>query len=87
VKPLLTPTANGPLALDVALDLKVTKEGGFLSELSFVDRQRLRKVVKNVHMKHYPAEMITDREADRMIEAIAPETQRYLIERMWDKVK
>jgi hypothetical protein len=38
-------------------------------------------------MRYYPSEMITDREADRMIEVIAPETQRYLIERMWDRVK
>lgn len=87
MKPLLVDTGMGPLALDVQLDLKVQKEGGFLSELSFQDRQRLRKVVKKVHMQHYPQEMITDREADRMIEAIAPETQRYLIERMWEQIK
>lgn len=87
MKPNLTPTGYGPLAIDAKLDLKATTEGGFLSELTFKDRQRLRKVVKKVHMQHYPTEMITDVEADRMIEAIAPETQRYLIERMWEQVK
>jgi len=83
----LVRTGYGPLAIDTKLDLKVQREGGFLSELTFTDRQRLRKVVKKVHMQHYPTEMITDAEADKMIEAIAPETQRYLIERMWEQVK
>lgn len=83
----LIQTGYGPLALDTRLDLKAQTEGGFLSELSFTDRQRLRKVVKKVHMKFYPTEMITDLEADKMIEAIAPETQRYLIERMWEQIK
>jgi len=76
-----------PLALDPVLDLKATTEGGFLSELTWKDRQRLRKVTKMVHMKHYPTEMITDLEADKIIEAMAPETQRYLIERMWAQIK
>lgn len=84
---LILPPGADPLPVDHVLDARVQKEGGFLSQLSFHDRQRLRKVVKQVHMQHYPTEMITDREADKMIEAIAPETQKYLIERMWEQVK
>jgi hypothetical protein len=86
VSRLILPDGN-PLPIDHALDARIEKEGGFLSQLTFHDRQRLRKVVKMVHMKHYPTEMITDREADKMIEVIAPETQKYLIERMWEQVK
>lgn len=84
---MLLKTDFGPLAIDTELDAKITSEGGFLTSLSFHDRQRLRRVTKMVHMKHYPTEMITDREADRIIEAMAPETQKYLIERMWEQVK
>jgi hypothetical protein len=69
------------------LDARAQKEGGFAASLSWTDRQRLRAVVKRVHMKHYPTEMITDREADKMIEAIAPETARYLIERNWEALR
>ncbi len=84
---LILPDDTNPLPVDHLLDARITREGGFLSELSYQDRQRLRKVTKMVHMKHYPSEMITDREADRIIEAMAPETQKYLIERMWDEIK
>jgi hypothetical protein len=84
---LIDPNDKSPLPLDHLLDAKVTREGTFSSTLSFQDRQRLRQVVKNVHMKLYPTEMITDKEADKMIDVIAPETARYLIERNWEKLK
>ena len=31
------------------------------------------------HMKHYPKEQCTDREADKIIETITPETREKLI--------
>ena len=34
----------------------------------------LRTVVKNVHLKHYPKDKKTDKEADRILETITPET-------------
>ena len=74
------------LPFDARIDARVQKEGGFSTQLSFKDRQRLRAVTKQVHMKHYPTEMISDREADRIIEAMAPETMKYLIERLWEKL-
>jgi hypothetical protein len=58
---------------------KPTAGGIFLSELSFQDLGRLRAAVKRVYMKHYPAEFFTDREADRMIEALAPDVVERLI--------
>jgi hypothetical protein len=73
--------------LDHKLNVKVETEGGFSSELSFVDLQRLRKIVKNVHMKLYPKELCTDLEADRMIDVMGPATRAYLIEKHWSQIK
>ena len=49
------------------------------SQIPLRDLQRLRVVVKNNHMKHYPKEQCTDREADKIIETITPETREKLI--------
>lgn len=84
---LFDPGDASPLPIDHRLDIKLKAQGGFMSELTWKDRQRLRKVTKMVHMKHYPTEMISDYEADRIIEAMAPETMAYLIERKWEDVK
>lgn len=83
---IIDPASKDPLPIDHALNAKVEAEGTFCSSLNWTDRQRLRAVVKKVHMKHYPSEMITDREADKMIEVIAPDTARYLIERNWESL-
>lgn len=47
--------------------------------LTHNNRQRLRAVVKRVHLKHYPAEHLTDYEADKVIAALAPETAERFI--------
>ena len=44
----------------------------FVQTLTIRDRRRLRAVVKKVHLKNYPKEMITDYEADKLIESFAP---------------
>ena len=49
------------------------------STIPLRDLQRLRFVVKNNHMKHYPKEKVTDKEADRIIESITPQTRDKLI--------
>jgi len=49
------------------------------SQIPLKDLQRLRIVVKNNHMKHYPKEKVTDKEADRIIESITPQTRDKLI--------
>lgn len=46
----------------------------FVHGLSNEDLRRLREIVKRVHLKHYPKHMITDYEADKLIDAIGPET-------------
>ena len=43
-------------------------------KLSKEDRNLLRIVVKEVHLKHYPKEFITDREADKLIASLHPHT-------------
>lgn len=58
----------------------------FLSELSFNDLQRLRAAVKRVYMQRgYPVELYTDREADRIIESIGPQTAERLIKALVDQ--
>ena len=46
----------------------------FLNNLSLKDRNRLRAIVKKVHLKNYPTHMITDYEADKLVEAVGEET-------------
>jgi hypothetical protein len=60
-------------------------EGTWSSRLSVLDRERLRKVVKNVHLKHYPKHMIDDYEADKLINAIGPEVGEQLIKQAIDR--
>ena len=45
-----------------------------LHKLNKEDRDILRIVVKQVHLKYYPDQFCTNYEADKMISAIAPET-------------
>lgn len=51
----------------------------FFSEINWDDLQLLRGIVRRVHMKKYPEEMITSRECDRIIEAIGPVASENLI--------
>lgn len=57
----------------------------FVADLSFQDLQRLRKVVRKVHMRHYPSALLTDHEADKIIEAMGPQTSETLIKIAVDK--
>jgi hypothetical protein len=51
----------------------------FLGELSVQDLRRLREIVRKVHMRYHPAELVTDYEADRIIESFGPEVAASLI--------
>ena len=57
----------------------------FLSQLAFKDLERLRAAVKRVYMTKYPVEFFTDHEADKMIEALAPDVVERLIKATVDK--
>jgi uncharacterized protein YdhG (YjbR/CyaY superfamily) len=50
----------------------------FMHTLKVEEREILRTVVKKVHFAHYPKEFCTYREADKLIDAIAPD----VVERM-----
>lgn len=58
--------------------------GSFLSSLSHHDLQRLRSIVKRIHMRYHPAELYTDREADKLIEALGPEILERQIKQIVD---
>lgn len=51
----------------------------FINTLSPKERSTLRTVVKSVHMRHYPQDFVTNREVDKLIEAIGPETAARMI--------
>lgn len=51
----------------------------WLAQLRFEDLQRLRRIVRAVHMRHYPQALMTDHEADRIIEAFGPEVGEQLV--------
>lgn len=49
-------------------------------KISKEDREILRIIVKQVHLKHSPAQFCTDYEADKVIDVIAPATLERLKE-------
>lgn len=57
----------------------------FTSELSVQDRNRLRAVVRKVHLKHYPAHLLTDYECDRLIDAWGPEVAGNIVRKAVDR--
>lgn len=55
-----------------------------LSELSYDDLVQLRRVVRRVHMRHYPLEHCTNRTCDMIIESLLPETAERLLQKLVD---
>jgi hypothetical protein len=53
--------------------------GGFTSQLTVADRDRLRAVIRNIHLRHYPKEKLTNYECDKLIEAWGPEVAGRLV--------
>ena len=51
----------------------------FLHTINQRERDMLRTIVKQVHMKHHPKDFCTDYEADKLIATIAPDTVERLI--------
>jgi hypothetical protein len=44
---------------------------GISSLLSTKDRNRLREITRRVHLRHYPKEMLTDYECDKLIDSFS----------------
>ena len=51
----------------------------FVGELSVQDLRRLREIVRKVHMRYHPTELVSNYEADRIIESFGPEVAASLI--------
>lgn len=51
----------------------------FINALSQRERETLRRVVRIVHMKHFPKDFASDYEADKIIETIGPEAAGKMI--------
>ena len=51
----------------------------FISTIKGSELDVLRKIVKNVNMKPYPKEFVTDYEADKLIDSLAPSTVARLL--------
>jgi hypothetical protein len=73
--------------LENKIDDEVNLETRKQFPLSFQDRQRLRKIVKKVHLKFLPEEFLTDKEADKMIESLGPSVREKLLVEHIAKVK
>lgn len=59
--------------------MSVIRQGTFVHSLGQKDRDILRRVVKRVHMAHFPLDFVTDYEADKMVEVMMPETIEAMI--------
>jgi hypothetical protein len=55
--------------------------GGWSSQISMLDRERLRAIVRKVHLRHYPTEMLTNRTCDALIDAWGPVTGEIVIKK------
>jgi hypothetical protein len=60
-------------------DFKPASHANWLGSLSFHDLQRLRRVVRKVHLHYMPAAMYTDRAADEIIEVLGPKVAEKLL--------
>ena len=56
----------------------------FITTLSFKDLQRLREVVRKVHMAHYREDHVSDYECDRIIDALGPGVLEWDLKRLVD---
>lgn len=48
-------------------------DGSFSSTISAKDRERLRQIVRQTHLKFYPQEYLTTLEVDKFIDAMGAE--------------
>ena len=51
----------------------------FISTIKGSELDVLRKIVKKVNFKHFPKEFVTDYEADKLIDSLAPSTVARLL--------
>ena len=71
----------------MSIDEVVNLENRRIFNISLQERRRLRQIVKKVHMKYFPIEAVTDKEADKVIESLGPQIREKLLKEHIDKVK
>lgn len=57
----------------------------WVGNLRFQDLQLLRAVVKKVHLRHLPGFLYSDREADKLIEALGPQVAEKMLKKAIDR--
>lgn len=76
---------------DTKRSAMIVSPGSFLASLSFSDLQVLRAHVRRTHMAGWKPEFRTDRECDRIIEAIGPRVAerciKEAVDRKWSDFK
>lgn len=72
-KPSLPEHLRNPFAIIPFAD------GGFSTSLSVQDRARLHKILRKVHLKYLPTELLTARECDKLLDAFGPKVQETLL--------
>ena len=68
-------------------DKVVNLENRQLFNISYQERQRLRKIVRMVHLRFLPESSITDKECDKVIESLGPKIREKLLVEHLNKVK
>lgn len=64
--------------------LNLLDAGSFTTQLSVTDRDRLRMVIRKIHLRHYPQDKLTNFECDKLIDAWGPETAGQLVKKAVD---
>ena len=59
----------------------IVAASSFLGSLTFQELQFLRRHVREKHMEGWPAHAKTDRECDRIIEAVGPSVREAVLKR------
>jgi len=57
----------------------------FIRELSIQDLNRLRKIIRNTHLKFYPNGYLTNKEVDKFINALGPEVAGKMVKQAVDQ--
>ena len=66
-------------------DEVVNLENRQLFNISLAERRKLRQIVKKVHLRYLPEDLITDKEADKLIESLGPKIRENLLKVAIDK--
>ena len=68
-------------------DKEVNLESRQLFEISYQERQRLRKIVRKVHLKFLPDHLVNNKECDKLIESLSPMVREKLLKEYIEKVR